>query len=252
MLSFSHDDRVAVWTLSRPPVNAIDNQWIDSFNAGLDEIETRDSVSAMLIRSDQKVFCAGFDLKHMRSHFGSDSGHDALIEDIRRLQALYARIEALPLVTVAEIAGTAFGGGLELALACDLRLAADEARMGLPECALGLLPGGGGTQRLTRLCGRAIAFRVILGAEHLDGRGAEQLGVVQWSAPRDALAAMTDTLMDGLAVLPRHALAEAKRCILVQADPAQDGFEAELAGTRRLLDNPETQARVAAFLDRSK
>ena len=58
--------------------------------------------------------------------------------------------------------------------------------------------------------------------------------------------------MDGLAVLPRHALAEAKRCILVQADPAQDGFEAELAGTRRLLDNPETQTRVAAFLDRSK
>ncbi len=252
MLSFSHDNHVAIWILSRPPVNAIDNSWIDSFNAGLDEVEARDGVSAMLIRSDQKVFCAGFDLKHMRSHFGSDSGHDALIEDIRRLQALYARIEALPLVTVAEINGAAFGGGLELALACDLRLAAHEARMGLPECALGLLPGGGGTQRLTRLCGRSIAFRMILGAEHLDGRTAEQLGVVQWCAPRAELAARTDALIDGLAVLPQHALAESKHCILIQADPEQDGFEAELAGTRRLLDNPETQARVSAFFERSK
>ncbi len=192
MLSFSHDDRVAVWTLSRPPVNAIDNEWIDSFNTGLDEIAARDSVSAMLIRSDQKVFCAGFDLKHMRSHFGNDADHDALIVDIQRLQALYARIEALPLVTVAEINGVAFGGGLELALACDLRLAAHEATMGLPEVALGLLLGGGGTQRLTRLCGRGVAFRVILSAEHLDGRTAGRLGVVQWSAPRDELAARTD------------------------------------------------------------
>ena len=90
---------------------------------------------------------------------------------------------------LAEIGGAAMGGGFELALACDLRIAANEAKVGLPEVRLGLIPGAGGTQRLTRLCGPALANRLILGAEVLDGATAAALGVVHWSAPRAELAA---------------------------------------------------------------
>src|SRR5690606_39776340 len=92
-------------------------------------------------------------------------------------------------VSVAEIGGHALGGGLELALACDLRIGALEARIGLPEVALGLVPGAGGTQRLARLCGPALARRLILGAETLDGRTAEQIGLLHWAAPKAELPA---------------------------------------------------------------
>ncbi|MBI4545315.1 MAG: enoyl-CoA hydratase/isomerase family protein, partial [Gemmatimonadetes bacterium] len=203
------------------------------------------------IRSDQKVFCAGADLALMRSCFATPEGPDAMLELVRRLQRLFARLEAAPLATLAEIGGAAMGGGMELALACDLRVAAAEARLGLPEARLGLLPGGGGTQRLARLCGRGIASRLILGAEAIDGAEAERLGIVQWSRPRAELAAWTREVVARFASMPRAALAASKRCIAAAGDPSCDGFAEELAGTRRLYDHPETRRRVSEFLDRS-
>ena len=96
---------------------------------------------------DQKVFCAGADLKEVRARMDAPDGADRMYAYVAGIQRLYARIERLPQVTVAEIAGAAIGGGLELALACDLRIAANEAKLGLPEVRLGLIPGAGGTQR---------------------------------------------------------------------------------------------------------
>lgn len=250
MLSYLHDGRVAVWTLSRPPVNAIDEEWMTDFHGALDEIGGNGGVSVLLVRSEQKVFCAGANLNLIRGSFASTEGADAMIATIRRIQELYARIETLPQVTVAEIGGAAMGGGLELALSCDLRIAAAEAKMGLPEAGLGLLPGAGGTQRLTWLCGPGVARRLILGAETVDGAVAEAFGIVHWSVPRDGLAARTEELVGRLAAMPGQALVECKRCMLDAKDPERNGFESELSGTRRLLDDPETRERVAAFLDR--
>jgi enoyl-CoA hydratase/carnithine racemase len=138
-----------------------------------------------------------------------------------------------------------------LALACDIRVAAAEAELGLPEVGLGLLPGAGGTQRLTRLCGRGVANRLILGAEIIGGAEGERLGLVQWALPRAQLAGWARGLAARVAALPRAALAAAKRCIAAQGDPARDGFAEELAATRRLYDHPETRRRVSEFLDRT-
>ena len=140
------------------------------------------------------------------------------------MQRLFARIEAAPVVTLAEIGGAALGGGMELALACDLRIAATDAQIGLPEARLGLIPGAGGTQRLTRLCGRGVAGRLMLGAEVIDGAEAARLGVVQWSEPRAQLPGKAQELAARYAALPRPALAAIKRCIAAQA----------LGGTRGL------------------
>jgi enoyl-CoA hydratase/carnithine racemase len=167
------------------------------------------------------------------------------------MQRLFERIEALPLVALAEIGGAALGGGLELALACDIRVAAVGAKLGLPEVGLGLLPGAGGTQRLTRLCGRGVANRLILGAEVVDGVQAERLGLVQWAQPREQLADWTRDLAAKIAALPKAAVAGAKRCIAAQGDPAKDGFAEELAATRRLYQYPETRRRVSEFLNRN-
>ncbi len=252
MLSSQQVGRALVVTLSRPPVNAINDEWIDRFGAVLDALETREDTAVLHIRSDQAVFSAGADLALVRSRLAGAGGPEAMVATVRRLQALYARIERLPQVTVAEIGGTAAGGGFELALACDLRVASLEARLGLPEVRLGLLPGAGGTQRLARLCGQGVARRVILAAELVEGAAAEALGMVQWAVALRQLADFTARLVAGIAALPTAALAASKRCLAEADEPGDAGFLAEMRETRLLLDHPETRALVAAFLDRRR
>jgi enoyl-CoA hydratase len=187
----------------------------------------------------------------MRSRFATAQGRSQLVAFVRRLQRAYARLERLPQATLAEIGGPALGGGLELALACDLRIAAQEARLGLPEARLGLLPGAGGTQRLARIAGEALAKRLILRAEIVDGREAAALGLVHWAVPAGELAARSRALANELAAIPAAALAACKRCI--EAGLAgSDGYAAELESTALLLASDETQRRVREFLERPR
>lgn len=251
VLSVERRGRVAVATLSRPPVNALDDALITRLEAALDRLADDDEVAVLHLRSAQKVFCAGADLALMRSCFAKADGPDVMLEVVARLQRLFKRVETASLVTIAEIGGAALGGGMELALACDMRVAAAEAKLGLPEASLGLVPGAGGTQRLTRLCGRGIAGRLILGAEVIDGAEAGRLGLVQWVRPRAQLADWTRELAARIAALPKAALVAAKLCIAAQGEPGRDGFAEELAATRRLYEHPESRSRVAEFLNRS-
>ena len=133
-------------------------------------------------------------------------------------------------------------------MACDLRIAAAEAKLGLPEVRLGLIPGAGGTQRLTRLCGPATAARLILGAEILDGAAASELGVVHWAVPRVELAQRAAEIVRGIASLPAAALAASKACIAAAGHSDRGGYTDELEFTRLLLNNAETRQRVQAFL----
>jgi enoyl-CoA hydratase/carnithine racemase len=251
IVSIERVGHVAVATLSRAPVNAFNEELIARLDAVLEQASGDEEVSVLHIRSDQKAFCAGADLALMQSCFATPEGPDAMVEVVRGMQRLFARIEAAPMVTLAEISGAAMGGGLELALACDVRVAAVEAKLGLPEVGLGLLPAAGGTQRLTRLCGRGIANRLILGGEVIDGALAERLGVVQWAHPRAQLAERARELAARFAGAPRAALAANKRCIAAAGDPARDGYAEELAATRTLYHDPETRRRVSEFLKRS-
>jgi len=242
--------RVLVATLSRPPVNAINDALVAALDAALDRAIDDTGVAVLHLRSDQRVFSAGADLALIEACFATPQGPDAMTEVVREMQRLYRRLEAAPLVTLAEIATTALGGGLELALACDLRVAALDARLGLPEARLGLLPGAGGTQRLTRLCGPGVAKRLILGAEVVDGATAERLGIVQWARPAAELATFARQLAAMYAEMPKAALAANKRCIAAASDPECDGYAAEIDETRLLYDHPETRSKVSAFLAR--
>ncbi len=241
-------DAVVTLTLGRPPVNAISEAWVAQFDTVLDDLAMRSDWTVLHIRSNQKVFCAGADLNEVRERITSPGGPDRMYAYVAGIQRLYARIEQLPQVSVAEIGGAAMGGGLELALACDLRIAAAEAKLGLPEARLGLIPGAGGTQRLARLCGRPVAQRLILGAEIVDGATARELGIVHWSVPRAELAQQGADLARRVAGLPAAALAESKSCIAAAGDPGRGGYSRELEATRLLLTNAETRRRVEAFL----
>jgi enoyl-CoA hydratase/carnithine racemase len=229
-------------------VNAINEAWLDRFHGCLDEIGARKDWRVLHIRSAQKAFCAGADLAEMRTRLASAGGIDSMVGIAAAMQKLFARIEALPQVTLAEIGGAALGGGLELALACDLRVAANEAKLGLPEVRLGLVPGAGGTQRLTRLAGRATALRLILTGEALDGASARSLGLVQWALPRAELSGRAADIAAGIAAFPLDALAACKSCIAAAQAPARDGYAEELAQSRRLYASDATRALVGAFL----
>mgnify|MGYP001214875791 CR=1 FL=1 len=242
--------RVLVATLSRPPVNALNDTLIAELEAVVDRAIEDSDIAVLHLRSDQRVFSAGADLALIEACFATAQGPDEMTEVVRRMQALYWRLESAPLVTLAEIGSTALGGGLELALACDLRVAAVQARLGLPEAGLGLLPGAGGTQRLTRLCGPGLAKRLILGAELIDGAEAERLGLVQWARPLAQLPAFAREIAARYAAMPKAALAANKRCIAAATDPERDGYADEIAETRRLYDQPETRRMVSAFLAR--
>jgi enoyl-CoA hydratase/carnithine racemase len=248
MIAANTSGVVSSLTLDHPPVNAISEEWVQAFEARLDEIAGGPPCTVVHIRSSQKIFCAGADLKEVRARMDAPDGADGMYAFVAGIQRLYARIERLPQVTVAEIGGAAMGGGLELALACDLRIAANEAKLGLPEVRLGLIPGAGGTQRLTRLCGPALANRLILGAEILDGAAASTLGVVHWAVPRSELAQRAAEVVRGIASLPAAALAASKACIAAAAQDGRGGYTDELEYTRLLLKNVETRQRVEAFL----
>jgi len=248
MFTIATNNAVTTLTLSRSPVNAISEEWLRSFDAKLDALAAEPHCAVLHIRSDQKVFCAGADLKEVRTRMDSSDGADRMYAYVAGIQRLYARIERLPQVTVVEIGGAAMGGGLELALACDLRIAANEAKLGLPEVRLGLLPGAGGTQRLTRLCSPALAKRLILGAEVIDGATAEKLGVVHWAVPPADLVQRALEIVRRIASLPVEALAGSKACIAAAGNNDRSGYIHELEFTRLLFNSVDTRKRVEEFL----
>ncbi len=252
MINLEIEEGVATATLCRAPVNAINEEWIDRLGEILDDIDGRSDVSVLLFRSTERIFCAGADLSLMSSRFETEEGRKLMVAFVRRLQAVYARVEAMPVVSIAEIGGAAMGGGLELALSCDLRIAANTANLGLPEAQLGLLPGAGGTQRLTRLCGDAVSRRLILGGETITGAVAAELGVVQWAVAADELASFAADHAARISVIPKEAVKFSKLCIEAALNADANGFEVEVEGTGQLFAHPETQAKVKKFLAGSK
>lgn len=249
-LRLERHENVLRVTLDEPPVNALSRALIEALADVAARIENDPTISVLHLRSVGRAFCAGANLDEMRVGFSGAEGLEQQLAFVRRLQQVFDRIERLDAVSVAEVGGHALGGGLELALACDLRIGAIEARIGLPEVELGLVPGAGGTQRLARLCGPVLARRLILGAETLDGRAAEEVGLLHWAVPKAELPERAQALVTRLAALPRAALAEAKACIDCATRPGNEGFEHELLSTRRLMTDDETKRRVAAFLAR--
>lgn len=237
-------------TMARAPVNAVNREWIDGFGAILDELGRQQDIAVLLIRSSQRTFSAGADLKLMRESFATEDGPDRMIETVRRMQRLFDRIEALPQVVIAEIGGAAHGGGFELALACDLRVAGDSALLGLPEARLGLLPGAGGTQRLSRLAGPGVARRLILMAEVITGAQACDLGLVQWAVPDSQLTVFANGVADRIATLSPAALAACKHCFSAADAPIGSGMLIELLETHKLFNAADTRRRVKAFLDK--
>jgi enoyl-CoA hydratase len=178
-------DEFAVVTLNRPDaLNALSFALIRDLGHVLDEVASSDARALLVTGAGPKAFCAGADIKELTGR--------SLLEQKRGAefgQATFAKIERLPMPSIAMINGYAFGGGLEMALACTFRIATRNAKMGLPEIKLGLIPGYGGTQRLPRAVGEARAMEMMLTGRTLDAEEAYRIGLVQRLIDGDALAA---------------------------------------------------------------
>lgn len=250
LVSFATDDGgIGTILLQRPPVNAIS----DAFIAELDDaiaLAEQSGSPIVLLRSASRAFCAGADLKMVGTRVGRSEGAAAMEATVRSFHRVFNRLAALPAVTIAEIGGVALGGGLELALACDLRIVAQEARLGLPEAGVGLLPGAGGTQRLTRLCGAGTAAKIILAGEQVGGEEALRVGLADWCVPLVELPDRTIALAQRIGGYSAEALRLSKRCIELAGLPGPGGADAEISGIVRLMMTPDTSGRVAAFLAR--
>ncbi|HWM83291.1 enoyl-CoA hydratase/isomerase family protein [Pseudorhodoplanes sp.] len=167
-------DDIALLTLDRQDaLNALSFAIIDEIGAVIDRVASMNVRALLITGAGTKSFCAGADIKELRNR--SFAAQRAGIE---RGQAIFAKLDTLPVASVALINGYAFGGGLELALACTFRLATRNAKMGLPEIKLGLTPGYGGTQRLPRVVGEARALEMILTGRTVDAEEAERIGLV--------------------------------------------------------------------------
>ena len=252
MFHLTVSDGVARVVMSNPPVNALSREWGDRFFAVLDELEARDDWRVLVVASDQKVFSAGGDIKQYAGRLDRDDAGDLLAGEAGYFQKLFARISGLPQISIAEIAGVAAGGGMELALACDLRVASETTKVGLPEVGVGLLPAGGGTQRMARLVGRGAALRLIGGAELVRGSEALALGLVEWTVPQEEVAAKTAEIAARFAAQPPEALRAAKACITAAMKPGDDGYALELTYPPQLMKTAATQARIREFLARTK
>jgi enoyl-CoA hydratase len=240
---------IATVTLARPPVNAMNDAWVAAFHQLLDGLEAREDWSVLCIRSALKLFCGGADLKQIEANFGQ--GIEVQAGPGGRYQKLFARIEGLTRPTIALLKGSALGGGLELALACDMRLASNEARLGLVEVKLGLMPGAGGTQRLPRAVGMANAMKMILSGEPVTGAQALAMGLVQWAVPGAEFDGFAQGVLAQFAAIEPHASQASKVAIRAAFDTTRDGYAVETECVKRCLANPRTQELVGAFLARS-
>lgn len=241
---------VAVVEIDRPPANAMAPENLDELGGVLRAVASDPACKALVFAARGRFFSAGADVGVMAGGGADEAARARLVDLARVMQATFDAIERLPLPTVAAMGGIAMGGGLELALACDLRVAAADARIGLTETRIGLIPGAGGTQRLVAVAGRGVALRMILLGEIVSGAEAARIGVVHEAVDVHVVRERAMELARALAEQPRAALAAAKRCIRLA--PTAEGYAAEIAATAELHACDETRERIAAFLSRRR
>lgn len=246
-LRFEFGERVATITLARPEkYNAIGAQMVREFGAALDAAEGSGARALVLTGAGERAFCSGVDLKERRAMTADEKwAHN------RAINAFTNRLARSQVPTVAAINGLAFGGGFELTLACDFRVAVEEATFALPEVALGIVPGAGGTQRLPRLIGPSKAKELILTARRVDAREAYRLGILNEVVPAESLMERARALAEEVAKNSPFAVAHAKAAVDVALETSfEQGFRLETAAIRATLASPDYEEGLAAFAEK--
>ncbi|MFT9849788.1 enoyl-CoA hydratase [Aneurinibacillus sp. REN35] len=244
-------NRVAYVSIDVPPANTLSSATLTGLGEAFDHIEGNSEIKVVVVTGAGKFFVAGADIKEFTNAFGSAEQAE---EMARTGQKLFDRIENFSKPVIAAVNGAALGGGLELAMACHMRYVADEAKLGLPELNLGLIPGFGGTQRLARLTNKAKAIELILTSRFVDGKEAERIGLANRAIPLDSLLDEVKKIaeliaLEKSAVSIRASLEAVTHGILAGQESGMDK-EAALFG--ELFTSEDMKEGVNAFIEKRK
>lgn len=242
------DGGIATLTVNRPEVrNALGKETVEEMHAALRELAGRDDVRVLILTgAGEKAFVSGADIREIRQR-----GKREALEAIN--QELFTAVENFSWPVIAALNGYALGGGFELALACDLRVAAEEAKFGFPETGLGIMPAAGGTQRLPRHIGWGRAKEYILTGEMIDARAAERLGLVSAVVPRSELMSAARALAEKILSRGPLAIRMAKLSLNLAARAGLDaGLQVERLAQTILFESKDKLEGTTAFLEKRK
>jgi enoyl-CoA hydratase len=247
---YEKSEGMATITINRPKaLNALNKQAVQEISARLDEAEEDDAVKVIVITgAGDKGFCVGLDLKAVKGISAVNGMNLSLLG-----QKLTKKIEELKKPVIAAINGYALGGGLELAMSCDLRIASENARLGQTELNVGLIPGWGGTQRLPRLVGRGTAKELILTGKMIDAKTAQPLGLLNKVVPPDKLKSAVKELANELMTKPPVGLQLAKQLVnsSIETDLTK-GLVQEAQAFGVLASTEDFDEGIAAFTEKRK
>jgi enoyl-CoA hydratase/carnithine racemase len=247
MHSCKIEEAVALVTLNHPPVNALTPELLTELNGTFDSLANNEAVKAVVLTGAGRFFVAGADIRVLASIPSSVEG-EAMA---RRGQMVLNKIEALEKPVIAAINGACLGGGLELAMCCHIRLAAEGIRLGQPEINLGIMPGFGGTQRLPRLIGQSKAMELILTGEPVSAQEAMGLGLVSQVVSADDLLRQAMGLARTMAAKSQVALRMSLRAIRRgSALNLSDGLDLEACLFGELCNTEDRKEGTAAFLEK--
>jgi enoyl-CoA hydratase/carnithine racemase len=228
-------DGIGTIRLDRPPVNALNATVDRELGEAIDAVRADENIRAVIVYGGEKVFAAGADIKEM-----AELDPVTMFRYIGEFQDVFTRLERLPVVTIAAINGYALGGGCEMSLACDIRICAEDSKLGQPEILLGIIPGAGGTQRLPRIVGVGRAKDIIYSGRFVDADEALAIGLVNEVVPADQVYERARKIAARYAAGPTVALLAAKQAI-------QNGIEVDM--TTGLLVERQAFATLFATED---
>lgn len=236
-------------TINRPDkLNALNKDVFNDLDAALDEIESSNDIKAVMITgSGSKAFVAGADISEFTKLNGT-----AGMELARRGQAVFSRIENNKKPVVAAVNGFALGGGCELAMACHFRVASEAAKFGQPEVNLGLIPGYGGTQRLTQLIGKGRALELLLTGNMIDAQTALRYGLVNYVVPQEELLSKTGALLQTISSKAPLAVSKCITATNAVFDARLNGYEVELECFGDCFETEDMKEGATAFLEKRK
>lgn len=244
-------DRIAVIAIDHPPANAFDRRTLDELEAAINEATGNPDVKAIIVTgAGQFAFVAGADIKEIKAMEGDQAAIRAYMQ---KGQMLFSKIEASPKPVIAAINAVALGGGLELALACHMRVAGDKARFGLPEINLGIMPGWGGTQRLQRVVGKSKAIEMILTGDILNAQEAYRINLVNKVVPATAVVKEAMGLAKKITEKGGVAIAKALEAIDAGSNlPLEQGLTVELDGITGLAMTNDAREGILAFIEKRR
>jgi enoyl-CoA hydratase len=248
-IAYETDNNVAYLTITSPPANALSSTLLHDLAEQLDHIEKEEHIKAVVIKGNGNFFSAGADIKEFTS-LQNASDYQSLAE---RGQQLFDRMEHFSVPIIAAIHGAALGGGLELAMACHIRIVTENAKLGLPELNLGIIPGFAGTQRLPNYVGRQKAYEMILTGEPISGREAYEFGLANHVTAENDVFEKAMNLAEKIAAKSKLTINSVMRLIpYAKTEQFKAGVQSEAREFAEIFGSMDAKEGVQAFIEKRK